>query len=149
MKRHKSLFPLSHDHHHVLVQAKKLRFASSGSDMPLLHRSASDFIAFWDTSLQAHFLQEEEILLPVFSRYTSTNRFEIIETLKQHVDIQQAVNQLKKNIEQQEALLMESGNLSALLSMHIRYEEQHLFPAIQEIVPEEALWEINRRFTEK
>ncbi len=149
MKRHKSLYPLSHDHHHALVQAKNLRIACSSSDMSSLHRIAIDFIAYWDTSLQPHFRQEEEILLPVFSQYSSPDRLEIIETLKQHVDIQQVVSQLRKNIEQEAALGGEVQKLSALLSMHIRYEEQHLFPAIQEIVPEEALWEINRRFTEK
>ncbi|SDY93811.1 hemerythrin domain-containing protein [Nitrosomonas sp. Nm33] len=149
MKRHKSLYPLSHDHHHALVQAKNLRIASFGSDITSLHRIATHFIAYWDTDLQTHFRQEEEILLPVFSQYSLRDCQEIIETLKQHVDIQQAVSQLRKNIEQETALAGESQKLSALLSMHIRYEEQHLFPAIQEIVPEEALWEINRHFTEK
>ena len=149
MKRHKSLYPLSHDHHHALVQAKNLRMASSSSDISSLHRIAIDFIAYWDTNLQLHFLQEEEILLPVFSQYSSPDHLEIIETLKQHDDIQQVVSQLRKNIEQEAALAGEGQKLSALLSMHIRYEEQHLFPAIQEIVPEEVLWEINRHFTEK
>lgn len=149
MKRHKSLYLLSHDHHHVLVQAKNLRIASTNADMPLLHQIASRFVAFWDTSLQSHFRQEEEILLPVFSQYSSTDRLEIAETLKQHADIQQAVDHLRKNLAQETVLTMESQALSTLLSMHIRFEEQHLFPAIQEIVPEEALWEINRRLTAK
>lgn len=149
MKRHKSLYPLSHDHHHALVQAKNLRMASSSSDISSLYRIAIDFIAYWDTSLQLHFRQEEEILLPVLSQYSSPDHLEIIGTLKQHGDIQQVVSQLRKNIEQEAVLAEEGQKLSALLSMHIRYEEQYLFPAIQDIVPEEALWEINRHLTEK
>ena len=149
MKRHNSLYPLSHDHHHVLVQARNLRIASAHSDRTLLHQIVSDFITFWDASLQTHFRQEEEILLPIFSQYSSTDRLEITETLKQHVNIQQVVDQLRKYIEQETALAVKSRELSELLGVHIRYEEQHLFPAIQEGVPEEALWEINRRLTTK
>lgn len=149
MKRHNSLHPLSHDHHHVLVQARNLRIASANSDRSSLHQIVSHFITFWNASLQTHFRQEEEILLPIFSQYSATDCLEIIETLKQHVDIQQIVDQLKKHIEQEAVLAVKSRELSELLGMHIRYEEQHLFPAIQERVPEEVLWEMNRRLTTK
>lgn len=149
MKRHKSLYPLSHDHHHVLVEAKNLRAASAVSDTLSLHQVASHFIAYWDNNLQAHFRQEEVILLPVFSRYSTQNDVEIIETLKQHDEIRQGVEELKKNLERLAVLASTSRKLAALLSWHTRYEEQHLFPAIQTIVPEDALWEINRRLSEK
>lgn len=149
MKRHKSLYPLSHDHHHALVQAKNLRLAASGSDRASLHQIAIQVIAFWESELQIHFRQEEEILLPVFSQYTASDRPEMTETLKQHADIQHAVDRLSACIEQEIALTAESRILSELLSQHIRYEEQILFPAVQEAVPEEALWEINRLLTMK
>ena len=149
MKRHKSLYPFSHDHHHVLVRAKNLRIAAARSDASSLHQAIIDLIAFWDTELQTHFHQEEEILLPTFAQYSSTNHPEIIETLRQHVDIQQAVEQLRKHIEQDDTLTIQSRVLADLLSTHIRYEEQTLFPTVQAMVPEAALWEIHRRLIAK
>jgi iron-sulfur cluster repair protein YtfE (RIC family) len=149
MKRHKSLYPFSHDHHHALVRAKNLRIASASSDASSLHQAIVDLIAFWDTELQTHFRQEEEILLPTFAQYSSTNHPEIIETLRQHAEIQHAVAQLRKCIELDDALTIESRVLADLLSTHIRYEEQTLFPTVQAMVPEEALWDIHRRLIAK
>lgn len=149
MKRHKSLYPLSHDHHHALVQAKNLRTAANSSDKESLQRIAVQVIEFWDGDLHLHFHQEEDILLPILSHYTAADHPEIAETLKQHGDIQVAVDQLRKCVSQEAELTGKSQALAYLLSQHIRYEEQILFPIVQEAVPEEALWEINRRLTGK
>lgn len=149
MKRHKSLYPLSHDHHHALVQARNLRVASSDPGLPSFLKAGRDFIAFWDSKLQTHFRQEEEILLPGFSKYSSTDRVEIIETLKQHIEIRRACRELRDNLNKEAAPEAESlRKLGALLEKHIRYEENQLFPAIEEAVPEEELWEMNRLMAE-
>lgn len=144
MKRHKSLYPLSHDHHHALVQSRNLRLASSEPGLASFYEVAQNFIAFWDTKLTLHFQQEEEILLPAFSRYSSADREEIRETLTQHVEIHHAVDELKANLSQNTATSTAGLHLAQLLEKHIRYEENFLFPAIEEIVPEDQLWEINR-----
>lgn len=145
MKRHKSLYPLSHDHHHALVQARKLRIASTDSERSALPQAATDFMAFWEASLIPHFRQEEEILLPAFSQYTSTDRAEILETLRQHLELRRLFGQLKETISQQETALAASGlQLAEYLEKHVRYEENYLFPAIEEAVPEEELWRVNQ-----
>jgi hemerythrin-like domain-containing protein len=149
MKRHKSLYPLSHDHHHALVQARNLRIAFSDPSLSSFDHATGDFIAFWDSHLELHFRQEEEILLPVFSKYSSADRSEILETLKQHLEIRQAIGQLRTKINQGIAPTTESLQLADYLEQHIRYEENYLFSAIEEVVPEEELWEINRLLTEK
>lgn len=148
MKRHKSLYPLSHDHHHALVQARKLRIASSDPDLSSFYQAAGDFIAFWDANLEFHFQQEEEILLPIFATYSFADRPEIVETLKQHLEIRQTLGHLRTEIIQGTATTAEGLQLSGQLERHIRYEENVLFSAIEEAVPEEQLWEINRRLTE-
>jgi hemerythrin-like domain-containing protein len=150
MKRHKSLHPLSHDHHHALVQARKLRNASSDASLPSIRQTASDFIAFWNSSLQAHFRQEEQILLPMLLKYTSADRRESIETLRQHDEIQRTVRELCEEIEAgKEPDAEKLVQVGRLLDEHIRYEERQLFAAIEQEVPEEELWEMNRQLTGK
>lgn len=154
MKRHKSLYPLSHDHHHALVQARKLRLAASDTTsdttLPSLQEAAAAFLAFWEESLLTHFRQEEEILLPLFSAYVSTDADELIETLKQHVEIRREVRRLgghvNQNVEPEAASLQQ---LATLLERHIRFEENHLFPAIEAAVPENGLWEMHRQLVER
>jgi hemerythrin-like domain-containing protein len=149
MKRHQSLYPLSHDHHHALVQARRLRIASSASEHSSFYQAAADFIAFWDFTLDRHFRQEEEILLPVFAKHSSADRAEIVATLAQHWQLRQSCGHLKSAIDQQTALASEGLELAELLVKHIRYEESDLFPAIEKAVPEAELWEINRLFVSK
>ncbi len=51
MKRHPSLHPLSHDHHHGLVQAKRLPENAPGA-APGLPRA-------WQNDIEPHFEREE------------------------------------------------------------------------------------------
>lgn len=150
MKRHKSLYPLSHDHHHALVQARNLRLAAADPALSSLRPAAAVFIAFWDASLHPHFLLEEEILLPLFAKYSSAEAAEITETLKQHGEIRQRFGALRKSIDEGSEPEAESlGVIAALLVEHIRYEESHLFPAVENAVPEEEMWEMNRQMSER
>lgn len=103
-------------------------------------------IAYWSNDLCTHFRQEEVILLPVFARHTTADHPEIAETLRQHADIRAAVDQLKNDLEAA-TLAVASQTLADQLSQHIRYEEQCLFPLLQEVLPEAALWEIHHRLT--
>lgn len=104
---------------------------------------------FWEASLDRHFRQEEEILLPVFSKYSSADRAEIVETLAQHRELRQTCGRLKLNIDEQTASAAGGLELAELLVEHIRYEESDLFPAIEKAVPEAELWEINRLLIRK
>jgi hemerythrin-like domain-containing protein len=141
MKRHKSLYPLSHDHHHALVQARNLRLVSPDSPQ----QTAIAFLAFWDADLKIHFRQEEEVLLPLLAKYASVDQPEIIETLKQHVEIRRALMELKDQVNKSDPSMVEKlQGLGTLIENHVRYEENHLFPAIEAVVPEEQLWEMNR-----
>lgn len=144
MKRHKSLHPLSWDHHHALVEARRLRLAESGRE------AAERFIEFWQQSLQNHFREEEEILLPLFARFTQPDRAEIIETLAQHVDIRRRIDDVIDRLGSGDMIDSASlKELAASLDSHIRFEENELFPAIESAVTEEELWRMNSQFAKR
>jgi hemerythrin-like domain-containing protein len=140
MKRHKSLVPLSHDHHKGLVEARHLR---EGTAPP--REAAERFLGFWRSELSRHFREEEDVLLPVFARHTDPRRVEIAETLLQHVEIRRGVDELEQALET--GSLADTSlavRLGELLHAHIRYEEDQVFPAIEGVVPEDELWRAHR-----
>src|SRR5215471_1741993 len=98
MKRHKSLYPLSHDHHHALVQARQLNLASAQTAQNASREAAEQFVAFWEDDLQNHFRQEEEILLPVLEKYAPQECAEIRETLRQHSEIRRLIDALNAEL---------------------------------------------------
>jgi hypothetical protein len=144
MKRHKSLHPLSHDHHTGLVQARKLREARAG-----LRPAAERFLEFWLEALQRHFRAEEEILLPAFAQQAGARRPEIAETLAQHVEIRCLADLLQRALEPD----LEPGaellqRLGEALHARIRYEEDRLFPALEQALDEEELARLGLRLAE-
>lgn len=144
MKRHKSLHPLSWDHHHALVEARRLRLAENGRE------AAERFIEFWQKSLQNHFREEEEILLPLFARFTQADRAEIVETLAQHIAIRRRIDEMIDRLGS--GAIIDAASLKELaeaLDSHIRFEENELFPAIEAAVTEDELWRMNSLLAER
>jgi iron-sulfur cluster repair protein YtfE (RIC family) len=150
MKRHQSLYPLSHDHHHALVQALNLDKAAAGGDQAGLQEAAASFTAFWKSDLQRHFAQEEQIVLPLLAKYRAADAAEIRETLEQHSAITRLIGELNEKLarpEKIEASLLIS--LAESLRHHIRFEESEIFPAVEASVPEEELWLMNMRLSDR
>jgi hemerythrin-like domain-containing protein len=150
MKRHRSLYPLSHDHHQALVQARNLDIAAADEDQGNLRSAAARFAGFWNSDLQRHFAQEEQIVLPLLAKHTVADEVEIRETLEQHAAIVRLIEELNEKLARREAieasLLL---NLAESLRRHIRYEESELFPAVEASVPEEELWLMNERLSDR
>ena len=146
MKRHKSLVSLSHDHHHGLVQARRLSQLTAETDPASRSELAKQVIGFWRGELQHHFCVEEEVLLPDFSRVAGSRRPEIIETLVQHVELRRRIDDLTRALETaggpDTTQLIELGRL---LHEHIRYEEDVVFPAIEAALDEEQLVRLAER----
>jgi hemerythrin-like domain-containing protein len=151
MKRHQSLYPLSHDHHHALVQALNLDKAGAGGDQAGLREAAARFAGFWESDLQRHFEQEEQIVLPLLATYKAADAAEIGETLEQHSAIASLIGELNEKLARQEEMIEASLliNLAESLRRHIRYEESELFPAVEASVPEEELWLMNMRLSDR
>src|SRR5262245_8526089 len=146
MKRHKSLYPLSHDHHHGLVQARQLCLADARNVQNSPDEAAERFIDFWNRDLQRHFQEEEEIVLPILEKYLSSDGAEFGETRTQHHEIRGLISILNRAM--MDHTRIEPGLLRQLgeaLRDHIRFEEHQLFPILEASVPEKALWELNER----
>jgi hemerythrin-like domain-containing protein len=146
MKRHKSLYPLSHDHHHALVQARQLNLAGAQTGQDVPRAAAEQFMSFWEGDLQNHFRQEEDILLPVLETYVAQDCAEIRETLRQHTEIRRLIDALNTELTSHGAInAVLLGQIGGALTDHIRFEENELFPVVEAFVPEKTLWEINEQ----
>lgn len=149
MKRHQSLYPLSHDHHGALVRALNLERACAAGDQAGLREAASRFAGFWRGDLQRHFEQEEQVVLPLLAKYKAADAAEIRETLEQHSAIARLIGELEEKLALQDGAI-EAGlltNIAESLRRHVRYEEGELFPAVEASVPEAELWRMNMRLS--
>jgi iron-sulfur cluster repair protein YtfE (RIC family) len=113
MKRHQSLFPLSHDHHHALVQALNLDKVGAGDDQAGLREAAARFADFCKSDLQRHFAQEEQIVLPLLAKYKAADAAEIEDTLEQHSAIARLIDELNEKLARRE--MIEASLLSRSL----------------------------------
>jgi hemerythrin-like domain-containing protein len=132
--RHRSLVPLSHDHHHGLVAAVRMKRGEAP------YRDAMDLAdgvaRLWRDELRAHFEQEEECLFT--QAYSAEVRSMIDRALGEHVAISALADQFARG----EGSIDHARELGALLEGHIRFEERELFPAIQREASEEMMGEI-------
>ena len=149
MKRAVELRDLSEDHHHGLVQARRLREAASGkeSDPAAVARG---FLGFWEQETSGHFRKEEEVLLPVLARYGDyVGRGPTVAMLAQHARIRGLVMQLSDEVRDGEVRPETLRSIGELLETHIRLEEREVFPMIEEALPDEALKEVASRLAVK
>jgi hemerythrin-like domain-containing protein len=141
MKRHPALRALSSDHHHGLVQARRLVLAGSNdlANSATLLTTARAFLAFWERETRPHFRAEEEALLPAFARYADPDQPPIVRILIEHIRIRQLVATLEREVAGDTLAAPTMQTLGELLRAHIRYEEDVVFPLLEKVMPEEAL----------
>ena len=138
MKRHPALIPLTHDHHHGLKHARRLKLAAK-QDEGERAQSAQEFLEFFRGDALVHFREEEELLFPAILEHDSGAEEAIGGLLLDHVKMHGFAARLER-----ERL---SGSVSAdtmtaagtLLERHIRIEENEVFRYAQEAIPEEEL----------
>jgi mannose-6-phosphate isomerase-like protein (cupin superfamily) len=132
VKRHPALVPLSHDHHHGLVQAKRLRAGARADDGRAV---ASTFLRFFAEETMRHFREEEELLFPLLAD-SEEAREPLVHVLLEHQHLHALAGRLAAQVEAgapTEELMVELGQV---LEGHIRYEERQLFPLIEQLVPD-------------
>lgn len=137
MRRHNTLIPLTHDHHHALAQVRKLRSAASGSEDG--RRSAAKlFLEFFHSDTIKHFREEEEIIFP-FVVEAAEARGTLEQVMIQHLRIHALVHKLHRESEESvpspETLLW----IAESLEEHVRFEEKVVFPMIETMVEERDL----------
>ncbi len=143
MKRHPSLHGLSSDHHIGLVQARRLRQLASSNPTPdKMEQTLQDFLSHWQNAIRQHFRAEEEVLLPYLARYLSEEDPLILRTLKDHIRLRRLIGDLTKALGTLPPPLSLAQQIGQELDRHIRFEEEELFNKVQEVMPEEELWEM-------
>jgi mannose-6-phosphate isomerase-like protein (cupin superfamily) len=129
MKRHPALIALSHDHHHALVEARRLRHAAASDEDPAA--AASAFRRFYAGVTVLHFREEEERLFPLV--VDAEARPLLVRALLDH----QRLHALSAALDDQGDLRTSMRELGQRLEAHVRLEERELFPLIERLAPAE------------
>jgi hemerythrin-like domain-containing protein len=150
MKRTPELRTLSEDHHHGLVQARRLRRVAEADETTSAESAARDFLDFWQKDTALHFRKEEEVLLPVMARYGGDlSRQPLVEMIEDHARIRGLVMQLSDEAIGGNVRLETLHEIGERLEAHIRLEERVVFPLIEESLSEAALRELAARLEVK
>jgi mannose-6-phosphate isomerase-like protein (cupin superfamily) len=131
MKRHPALISLSHDHHHALVEARRLRRAADADD-PDSPSILAGFADFFATVTVPHFREEEEALFPLVVDCDEARPF-VAQALLEHQQLRAQAAQLEHPADARTLM----RTLAALLKAHVRFEERRLFPLIEELAGSE------------
>jgi mannose-6-phosphate isomerase-like protein (cupin superfamily) len=126
VKRHPALIPLSHDHHHALVAARRLRQAAESEDDP--EAAAGEFAGFFAAVSVPHFREEEETLFPLVAGFDDARPL-IVEALLDHQRLHALVAELQRSTDVRTPM----REIGELLEAHVRREERELFPLIERL----------------
>jgi iron-sulfur cluster repair protein YtfE (RIC family) len=137
-KRHPALIPLTHDHHHALAQARRMRIAAGSQDEAELLERSREFFSFFQHETLIHFREEEEIVFPLVAGDERATPL-LTEVLLQHLRLHHLVALLGAQIEEGRVSADAAGELADSLEGHIRLEENKVFPLLEQIIPEDRL----------
>lgn len=138
MRRHRTLIPLSHDHHEALVEARRLR---QGAEGPEPGKAAAAFLAFFASSAVPHFREEEESLFPRAIDSAEARKL-VLQALIEHQRLHAATAELRELVAEggaKQAVAAAMRELATLFENHVRLEERRLFPLIERLLTEETL----------
>jgi hemerythrin-like domain-containing protein len=137
-RRHDSLVPLSHDHHHALAHARRLAKAASMNDESDRRRATDDFINFYLGSLVRHFREEEELFFAPLIDHDDAHA-PVMQALTEHLRVHALARTLKRELVEGRAEPSRLRKLSTLLTTHIRFEERDLLPLVERLLSEDIL----------
>src|SRR5262249_19289705 len=126
MKRHPGLMSLSHDHHHALVEARRVRLAADRDDDPA--PAAAAFADFFAAVSVPHFREEEETLFPLVATVEEARPL-VVEALLDHQRLYALVADLQRSPDVRRTM----REIVALLEALVRREERELFPLIESL----------------
>ena len=134
--RDENLYVFSHEHHHGLIFAVRLRKAHQ-ANAETLKRYIKDF---WEDSLDAHFNNEENSFLNYITNVELKHRF-----LSEHKQIRALYQDIKEG---DNDTVEKSKQFGILINDHIRFEERILFPWLQENLSKDELVRIGSSLEE-
>ena len=136
MKRSPALRSLSRDHHQALAMSQRLRRAGETSEPEDV---AAEFLGFWREHGGAHFVIEEQVLLPRWAQLTGADPGHVGRVANEHLEIRAAALEVEEGGPGLRKHLLRLGHL---LRAHVRYEERELFPLIERQLGERGLEEL-------
>ena len=134
MKRHPALVGLSEDHHHELVQARRLLMAA-GADADTRLEAARTYVDAFFTDTVEHFRREEETVLPLYARQPTADAGLLERVLREHMELHGLARALRAEVAAEDVSGATLEELGSLLRDHVRLEERELFEDVQRIVP--------------
>jgi hemerythrin-like domain-containing protein len=140
-RRHDSLIPLTHDHHHTLAQARRLKDLGKIDDETQRRNVANDFINFYFGRAVRHFHEEEELFFAPLVDHPEARDL-VVRAVSDHLRLHALVRTIKRQLSGGEADPAVLDQISDLLTEHVRFEEQELFPIVERLIPEENLVEL-------
>lgn len=133
MKRHPSLVPLSRDHHHGLVMARRLILGGPSTprdDWPLApEEQARRLVAFYESDLRPHFEAEEAQVFPLAAERLTDGPARVTALVAQHRTMAGMIEALFADPRSEVAKRLAA--FGELLRDHIHDEERILFEQMQ------------------
>ena len=126
VKRHAALIPLSHDHHHALVAARRLRRAAEANADPA--DAVAAFTTFFRTLTIPHFREEEESVFPLVASSEEARPL-VVRALLEHQHLHALVAEIERGTDARATLTAAAD----LLETHVRLEERELFPLVERL----------------
>ena len=141
MKRHPALVALSEDHHHELVQARRLLAAAEGTPDQRTG-AARAYLDLFFTETVEHFRREEETVFPLYARQPAADAELLERVLREHMELHGLARALRAEAAAGEVSGETLAELASLLRAHVRLEERELFEDVQRVVPPAELDEL-------
>lgn len=141
--RHDSLLPLTRDHHHALAQARRLKKGAVSPELATRARAADDFLNFYLGRALRHFREEEELFFPPAAQFEEARPL-VVRAVMEHLNIHRLAGLLKEQLASASVGADHLSEISEALRLHVRFEEDELFPLIERLVPWERLEQIAR-----
>ena len=135
MKRHKTLIPLSQDHHNGLMLAQLIKEgAPEYRGLPTDVEGKVNYLReSWQKEIEPHFKNEENILFAEIYGKNQDIDLIIDELKSEHQKLERLIGEIEISKDVQRLL----SSIGFLLENHIRKEERLLFEKIQFLLAEE------------
>lgn len=138
MKRDARLVRLSREHTQALMLARHIAREGPAADPDGVAAMYANVIAFWAAGLLPHFSAEGECLLARLVRHVPIDDERVVRLQRDHLGIESLVATMRDahDMEARRAALLA---FAERLRVHVRWEEDTLFPATEALLEEEEL----------
>jgi hypothetical protein len=118
----------------------------AGSDE--LSRLHSSVIAFWSAGLLPHFTAESECLLARLVRHRPEDHPMVVRMQRDHLRVEAIVARMRdgSSVDERRSALLE---LAETLRVHVRWEEESLFPETESALTNDELDALGRDLAER